>query len=110
VIKCLVAGDYAGALRGLAPRAEEPWTADSLSAAVDPYYDDHERIRLDAEARNGRHTYCTPEPEKQSWRVSQVLVDPDELNDWQLVFTVHLPTAREEGKPVLCLESLAAVV
>jgi superfamily II RNA helicase len=84
-------------------------TADSLAALMEPYYADHDRIRLDNEARNGRHTYVEPSDDGQTWRVCQMLVDPEELNDWQLEFRVDLPQAREDGKPTLVLVSVGKV-
>jgi len=42
--------------------------------------------------------------------LSQVLVDPEELNDWQAQFTVDVAQAREEGRPTLVLLSVAPVV
>ena len=83
------------------------WTPDKIAAAFDLYYDGHERLLLDPEARNGRHTHIEPGP--QQWRVSQVLTDPDSHNDWQAVFIVPLAAAREEGKPSLVLSSLGPV-
>ena len=80
-----------------------PLNADSLAALMEPYYTEHERIRLDNEARNGRHTYVEPSEDNTSWRICQVLIDPEELNDWQVEFTVDLTQAREEGKPALKL-------
>ena len=86
------------------------WSEDSLIATLEPYYDDHERISLDNEARNGRHTYVEPSENRQTWRVCQVLVDPEGLNDWQAEFTVDLAQAREAGKPTLLLVSIGPVV
>jgi len=79
------------------------WTAESLATLMEPYYAEHERIRLDNEARNGRHTYVEPNADNTSWRIYQVLIDPEELSDWQAEFTVDLAQAREEGKPALTL-------
>jgi hypothetical protein len=81
-------------------------TADSLAAVMEPYYTDHDRIRLDNEARNGRHTYVESSEDQKSWRVCQVLVDPEELNDWQVEFSVDLAQAREDGKPTLVLKTV----
>ncbi len=44
-----------------------------------------------------------PSADNTSWRICQVLIDPEDLNDWQAEFTVDLAQAREEGKPVLKL-------
>jgi superfamily II RNA helicase len=84
------------------------WTADALAQAIDPFFATHDRIRLDPEARNGRHTYVDATP--TTWKVSQVIVDGDEQNDWQLQFSVDVAQAREEGKPTLVLLSVGPVV
>ena len=105
-LRPLVNGDYPGAVASL---AAGDWTADALSAVMDPYYDDHELIRLDAEGRNGRHTFVEPSERGELWRVFQVLVDPEGHNDWQCVFRVDLSRAREEGKPVLELEAVGPI-
>jgi len=97
------------ALAALGPGAAG-WTLDKLHLILDDYYADHERIRLDNEARNGRHTYPEPSADGKSWRVSQVLVDPDDLNDWQVTFTIDLAQAKEDGKPSLVILSIAPVV
>ena len=78
-------------------------------AGMDEYYADHERIRLDNEARNGRHTYVETSEDGKTWRVCQVLVDPEELNDWQVEFSVDLAQAREEGKPTLVLVGVGRI-
>ena len=85
------------------------WTADILAAALESFYTDHERIRLDNEARNGRHTYVEPADDQKSWRVCQVLIDPEDWNDWQAEFTADLAQAREEGKPTLVLVSIGKI-
>ncbi len=86
------------------------WTVERLRVLVDDYLLDHERIRLDNEARNGRHTYIEASEDQQTWRIHQVLVDPEELNDWQLEFTVDLRQAKEDGKPTLILVVLKPVL
>ncbi len=107
-LRPLAAGDCFAACAALTSSPEHSWTPDKLAAASDPYYDTHDRILLDNEARNGRHTYV--EPGAESWRVCQVLVDAESLNDWQSEFSVSLAAAREDGKPSLVLVSLGPVV
>jgi superfamily II RNA helicase len=87
----------------------EPWTADELASALEPYYAAHTRITLDPEARNHKHTYVTQDDESGVWSVAQVLVDPEGLNDWQATFTVDKALAREEGKPTLRLAGFAEI-
>jgi hypothetical protein len=99
-----------GAATAMLAQHPPAWNEDSLAAALEPYYDEHEHIGLDNEARNGRHTYVEPSADNRSWRVCQVLVDPEGLNDWQAEFSVDLALAREEGKPALSFVALGPVV
>ncbi|MEN3941418.1 DUF3516 domain-containing protein [Prosthecobacter sp. SYSU 5D2] len=110
-LRGLVIGDYRSALASLGPQpAPVLWTAETLASTMEPYYDEHDRLLLDNEARNGRYTFVEPAEDHKTWKVSQVLVDLDALNDWQAVFTVDLAKAKEEGKPALVLVSLGPVV
>lgn len=104
-MKALVNRQTASALQMLESAMDE----EGLNAALHDYLADHKRISLDNEARNGRHTYVEVSDDKQKWRVSQVLVDPDGYNDWQLIFEVDLKVAREQGRPVLRLQSMEPV-
>ncbi|MDI1315250.1 DEAD/DEAH box helicase [Prosthecobacter sp.] len=83
--------------------------ADALAATMESYYADHERIRLDNEARNGRHTYVEPSEDNGTWRICQVFIDPEDLNDWQAEFSVDLAQAREDGKPTLVLTAVRKI-
>jgi len=57
-----------------------------------------------------RHTYVVPSEDKKSWRVQQMLVDPEEHNDWVAEFDVDLPASRTSGEPVLSLRRLGPLV
>jgi hypothetical protein len=76
---------------------------------MDAYYADHERICLDPEARNLRHTYVVPSEDKKTWRVQQMLVDPEGHNDWVAEFAVDLAASRQAGEPVVSLRRVAAL-
>ncbi|MCP5554810.1 MAG: DUF3516 domain-containing protein [Akkermansiaceae bacterium] len=104
-LRALDRGDFSGACTLVA----EGWNAVSLEEAFDPYFDEHERLLLDAEGRNGRHTQVDVAEDRRAWTVSQILTDPEGLNDWQVVFRVDLETARAEGRPVLILETMGEV-
>lgn len=108
-LRALAAGDYGAACTVLTAPPGKSWTPDRLGSFFDPYYEDHARLLLDPEARNVRHTHVKMSEDGQTWRVSQVLVDPDALNDWQTEFFVELATAREDGKPSLQLVGIGAV-
>ncbi len=104
-LRSLAAGRYDAAAALVAP-----WTEEELQEATAAYYShEHERITLDPEARNHKHTYISQDDENGTWLISQVLVDPAGLNDWQATFSVDKALARETGKPVLALISIAPI-
>jgi superfamily II RNA helicase len=116
-LRALSGGDLEGALAALTPHPEpaageeeERWTTERLRRALDAYHADHRRICLDPAARNRRHTYVIPlEDDKRRWRVQQMLVDPDEANDWVAEFEVDLAQSRIDGEPALRLRRIEAL-
>jgi hypothetical protein len=108
-LRGLVIADYEAALSHLdSPNdpAGQPWTADRLPLIMEQYHREHERLCLDPNARNVRHTYVTPSEDKKSWRVQQMLVDPQEHNDWVAEFEVDLAKSRALAEPVLLLRGI----
>jgi hypothetical protein len=89
---------------------DQPWTPERLQAALDAYRVEHEHLRLDPEARNLRHTYVNPSDDRQSWRVQQMLIDPEMHNDWVAEFQVDLARSRDAGQPVIQLRRLGSLV
>lgn len=116
--------DHAGALAVLddapdesAPGAEadevsvatDAWTADRLQTLAGLFGAGRGTLRFDPEARNARHTHVTPSEEGRSWRVQQMLVDPDMVNDWAAEFDVDLDASRDRGQPVMRLERIGPI-
>ena len=90
---------------------EHLWTAERLAAALEAYRTDHERVCLDPAARNRRHTHVVPAEDGQSWRVEQMLTDPDgEANGCVAAFHVDLPRSRAAGEPTLELRRFGPLV
>ncbi|MGP8199276.1 MAG: DEAD/DEAH box helicase [Limisphaerales bacterium] len=87
----------------------KPWTAERLKQTLETYETEHERICLDPEARNARHTYVTPSEDKKTWRVQQMLIDPKGHNDWVAEFEVDLGESRKTSEPVMKLRRLASL-
>jgi superfamily II RNA helicase len=111
-LRGLVNGDYEQAIAHLSSPQDpdgQPWTANRLQQALDAYHAEHERICLDPNARNIRHTYVLPAEDKRTWRVQQMLVDPQEHNDWVAEFEVDLARSREAAEPVLRLARLGSL-
>jgi len=111
-LRGLVIGDYEAALAALSSPNQpggEPWTSIRLRDLVDSYHADHQRICLDPNARNLRHTYVLPSEDKKQWRVQQMLVDPEEHNDWVAEFEVDLAQSRAAKEPVLHLRRIGGL-
>jgi hypothetical protein len=112
LLRGLVIGDYEQAIAHLnAPEDADgaPWTPERLDAILDAYHAEHEFICLDPEARNARHTYVIPSEDKKTWRVQQMLVDPEGHNDWAAEFEIDLIQSRAASEPVLKLRRLGAL-
>jgi superfamily II RNA helicase len=108
-LRGLVIGDFEQALAALSSPEQpggEPWTAARLREALEAFHAGHERIRLDPEARNARHTYVKITEDKQHWRVRQMLIDPEEMNDWVAEFEVDLAQSRLANEAVLRLRKI----
>jgi len=88
----------------------EPWTTERLRAAREAHRVEHAGLRLDPEARNLRHTSVAPSEDGATWRVQQMLVDPEGHNDWVLEVDVDLAASRESGEPVIRLRRLSSLV
>jgi superfamily II RNA helicase len=87
----------------------QPWTAERLKQVLAAYHVEHERLCLDPNARNVRHTYVIPSEDKKAWRVQQMLVDPDEHNDWVAEFDIDLGESRKLGEPVMRLRRIGGL-
>lgn len=111
-LRGLVIGDYEQAVANLNSPMDpdgRPWTAVRLKQILDAYHLDHGQLCLDPNARNVRHTYVTPSEDKKSWRVQQMLVDPEGDNDWVAEFIVYLAESRSLGEPTLRLQRIGSL-
>ncbi|MGA2245415.1 MAG: DUF3516 domain-containing protein [Verrucomicrobiota bacterium] len=111
-LRGLIIEDYEQAIAGLNSPADadgQPWTPDHLRAAFDQYHGEHQHLCLDPNARNIRHTYVLPAEDKKSWRVQQMLVDPEEHNDWVAEFDFDLAESRKLGEPYMRLRRLGSL-
>jgi superfamily II RNA helicase len=111
-LRGLVNQDFEQALTHLSSPQDDvgqPWTADRLAQTLDSYYAEHERICLDPNARNARHTYVQPAQDKRTWRVQQMLVDPQEHNDFVAEFQVDLAQSRAANEPFIVFRRIGSL-
>lgn len=111
-LRGLVVADFEGAITNLHSPLDadgQPWTGARLKQSMEAYLVDHDHLCLDPNARNARHTYVTPADDKKSWRVQQMLVDPEGDNDWVAEFEVDLAESRKLGEPFLRLRRIGSL-
>ena len=99
-----------GAIDSAVDRTGQPWTPERLGHARDAFRVEHHDLRLDPEARNLRHTHARPSDDRTTWRVEQMLVDREGLNDWVAELEVDLDASREATEPVMTLLRLESLV
>ncbi len=68
--------------------------------ALDAYYDEHEEVLLDLDAR-GPGMLVVSELAGRRWEVRQVLADPEGNHDWSILAEVDLAASDEAGDLVL---------
>ena len=75
---------------------------EALIGAVQPYWAEHDEIRTDAGARAGELFHF----DRSTGRVTQILRDPDDTNEWRIEAVVDLAASVDESRVVLRLVSV----
>jgi superfamily II RNA helicase len=88
------AWDALGSLDG-----EDGWDADAWADALDPYFEEHDDIGIDAAARSS--DLLILEEDADVWTVRQILDDPAGHHDWAILAEVDLRTSDAEGHAVV---------
>jgi hypothetical protein len=84
-----------------AERVGDAGAASGIQTALAEYFDLRGRFRLDPEGRSAKHTHWPENLHETEWEVAQVLVDVDELNDWEARFVVSIPDSRAQARAVV---------
>ena len=110
LLKALGHGQWTAALSLIEPNDHEdqPWTAERLESLIFDYFETHDLIRLDPEARNRKNTYLDDE-QANRWLVEQVLVDSEELNDWIVRLSLDVKASDEARRAILTLRDIGPV-
>lgn len=72
-----------------------------IEQQLGPYLLERGRFRLDPVGRSAGNTHIDSEKAGE-WGIAQVLIDAQELNDWELRFSLSLEESRAQNRPVLC--------
>src|SRR5690606_41830832 len=79
--------------------AESGWDADAWAEALDEYFEQHDEIGTDADAR-GPHLLMITEAQDR-WLVRQIFDDPEGDHDWGISAEVDLAESDELGTAVV---------
>ena len=81
----------------------EPWTPERLEQAMTPFFASYDRLVADHRARQTQWTLIDA-GEPRTWRVRQVLLDPQDDNVWYLEGRVDLREETPDGPLIELLE------
>ena len=95
----LAAADNVDALEALEPGNAEV-TGDDWDDALGEYWDEHDQIVLDADARSPQRLLID-KANPRHWVVRQIISDPEGNHDWQIHATVDLDASDEAEELVL---------
>ena len=86
------------------PRTEIVMDADAWDADLGAYYDEHDEIIVDADARGPKNLRITEGSDK--WEIRQVITDPDGDLDWGIDAEVDLAASDAAGQVLLVVLGL----
>ena len=80
------------------------WDAErpDISAAADAYFEVHDAVLTDADARGPQYFSFDPD----TGRAEQTICDPEGWNEWRFIAQVNMDESRKEGRAVVELVSL----
>ena len=114
VVRALSRQDYDQVLELIQtppPDSEFPiWTIEALSLKFRDYSDSgHSRICTDTAARAPKHTILKPGQTSRELIVQQILVDPDQLNDWTMEWVIDLDQSKKNDRLILLLKQISSL-
>ena len=86
--------------------ADAGWDASAWEAALEPYFDEHQDIGIDANAR-GPALLMIDETDGY-WHVRQILDDPAGHHDWSINASIDLAASDEAGEPAVTIGSIGS--
>ena len=88
---------------GLSP-ARSGWDEAAWREAGETYYEEHDEVRLDGDARGPALFVVTAlesDDGARRWQLDQVVHDPEGHHDWRISAVVDLDASDETGEPVV---------
>ena len=105
IVRFMAFKQYERAAEALSEASESnEWTAERFAEALAPYWAEYDAIQIGPDARSSAQVQI--ERSDADWKLTQILLDPDEHRSWHMKFRVDLAASREAAAPQLTLESL----
>ena len=106
LVRALASADYAEACLCVRQGADEPaWDEERLKTTLEPFLREYGKIDFSAAARQAHLTRIDKTGTRQ-WRISQVLIDPNEDNQWCLEGRIDLRRGKSTESPLLLLDRI----
>jgi len=105
LVGALAEASYEAAARCVFPDPDDPWDAERLRAAMEPFHAAYGRLRFDPEARLAHWTRIEPAGDRR-YRVVQTLLDEAEDHFWCLEADVDLTQPPAPETPWLRLRRI----
>ena len=106
LLKALAAKDYALAAELVRSDADDAWGRAEIEPAMAGFFAQHSSLRTDPEARSPGH--LTLDKSEWRWELAQVLLDPEDENDWVVSGSIDIEASRNAGRPMLSLRRIGA--
>jgi hypothetical protein len=80
--------------------------SESISLAFAPYWQEHDEILVDPEARSAKW-FVSGERTVDCWSVTQIICDPQGFHEWRIQAEIDLKASKSLGEVVFQIVSLA---
>jgi hypothetical protein len=106
IVRFLAFKQYARAAEALSEASEaNDWTAERFAEALAPYWSEYDAIQIGPDARSSAQLKI--ERRDDDWKLTQILLDPDDHRSWHMQFRIDLGASRDASAPVLTLLSVS---
>jgi len=105
LVRALSERDFEEAAACVRPDPDDPWTPQRFERALAPFFSRHAEIVFTQAARHAEWTRIVADGPRR-WTVTQVLLDPEDDNDWCIAGEIDLSAETEPVGPLLRLSSI----
>jgi hypothetical protein len=107
LVRALAEGDFEAAASCVHQDADDPWDPLRFKQALAPYFEEYGEILFTPDARNSRRTLIQSTGPR-TWRISQVLVDPEGDHFWAIEGAIDLSKQRDPEGPIVRIRRIGS--